>query len=92
DRLWPMPLADEYFEQLKSEIADMINSGGRYGGAITAAMFLKQFVGDAAWAHLDIAATAWVDEPKPWQAKGPSGVAVRTLIELALDPNEPASS
>jgi len=83
DRLWPMPLHDDYLDQLKSEVADMINSGGRYGGAITAAMFLKQFVGSVPWAHLDIASTAWVDDPKPWQAKGASGVSVRTLVELA---------
>jgi len=85
DRLWPMPLADDYFEQLKSDVADMVNSGGRLGGAVTAAMFLKQFVDDVPWAHLDIAATAWIDDPKPWQAKGASGVSVRTLIELAAN-------
>ena len=84
DPLWPMPLSDDYFEQLKSEVADMINSGGRYGGAVTAAMFLKQFVGTTPWAHLDIAATAWIDDPRPWQARGASGVSVRTLVELAL--------
>ncbi|HEU4691779.1 MAG TPA: leucyl aminopeptidase [Vicinamibacterales bacterium] len=84
DRLWPMPLYDEYAEQLKSEIADMINSGGRPAGACTAAAFLKAFVGDLPWAHLDIAGTAWADESKPWQPKGTTGVAVRTLAELAL--------
>jgi leucyl aminopeptidase len=84
ERLWPLPLYDEYAEQLKSEIADMINSGGRPAGACTAAVFLKAFVGDLPWAHLDIAGTAWAEESKPWQPKGTTGVAVRTLAELAL--------
>ena len=59
-----MPLFDDYREPLKSEIADMINSPGRPAGAITAAMFLKEFVGDTPWAHLDIAGTAWADETR----------------------------
>jgi len=84
ERAWPMPLFDDYFEQMKSEPADMTNSGGRAAGSITAALFLKQFAGDQPWAHLDIAGTAWVDEPKPWQSKGATGVGVRTLTELAL--------
>ena len=84
DFLWPLPIADEYKELLKSDIADMVNAAGtRYGGAISAALFLKAFAGDTPWAHLDIAGTAWADEPKPYQPKGPTGVAVRTLIELA---------
>jgi leucyl aminopeptidase len=84
DRAWPMPLYDEYADQLKSEIADMLNSGGRPAGACTAAMFLKEFAGGLPWAHLDIAGTAWVDDAKPWLAKGPTGVAVRALAELAF--------
>ena len=88
DRAWPMPLYDEYAEQLKSEIADMINSGGRPAGACTAAMFLKEFAGGLPWAHLDIAGTAWADDSKPWQPKGPTGVAVRTLAELAFTSGE----
>ena len=84
DRCWPMPLYDEYSEQLKSEIADMMNSGGRPAGACTAAMFLKEFAGGLPWAHMDIAGTAWAEEVKPWQPKGPTGVAVRTLAELAF--------
>jgi leucyl aminopeptidase len=83
DQMWPMPLFDEYREQLKSEIADMSNTGGRPAGSITAAMFLKEFTGGLPWAHLDIAGTAWADEAKPYQPKGPSGVAVRTLAEVA---------
>jgi leucyl aminopeptidase len=84
DRCWPMPLFDEYTEQLRSEIADMVNTGGRPAGACTAAMFLKEFAGELPWAHLDVAGTAWVDEAKPWMAKGASGVAVRALAELAF--------
>jgi leucyl aminopeptidase len=84
DRCWPMPLYEEYADQLRSEIADMMNTGGRPAGACTAAMFLKEFAGGLPWAHLDIAGTAWTDDPKPWLAKGPTGVAVRTLTELAF--------
>ncbi len=84
DRCWPMPLYEEYAEQLRSEIADMMNSGGRPAGSCTAAMFLKEFAGGLPWAHLDIAGTAWADENKPWQPKGATGVAVRTLAELAF--------
>jgi leucyl aminopeptidase len=83
DQMWPMPLFEEYREQLKSDIADMSNTGGRPAGSITAAMFLKEFSGGLPWAHLDIAGTAWADDPKPYLPKGPSGVAVRTLAELA---------
>jgi leucyl aminopeptidase len=82
DRCWPMPLYDEYFDQMRSEIADMVNSGGRPGGACTAAAFLKEFTGGLPWAHFDIAGTAWADEAKPHQPKGPIGVAVRTLAQL----------
>jgi leucyl aminopeptidase len=84
DRCWPMPLYDEYADQLRSEIADIINSGGRPAGACTAAMFLKEFAGNVPWAHLDVAGTAWAEEAKPWMPKGASGVAVRTLAELAF--------
>ncbi len=82
DRCWPLPLYDEYFDQIRSEIADMVNSGGRAGGACTAAIFLKEFTNDLPWCHLDIAGTAWAEEGKPFQPKGPIGVAVRTLAEL----------
>ena len=80
-----MPVFDDYKDQLKSEIADFTNTGGRPGGAITAALFLKEFTGDLPWVHLDIAGTAWAEEAKPYQPKGPTGVGVRTLVELALD-------
>jgi leucyl aminopeptidase len=85
DRSWPMPTFTDYFEQLKSEIADFTNTGGRPAGAITAALFIKEFVNDRPWAHIDIAGTAWADEAKPYQPKGATGVGVRTLAELALD-------
>jgi leucyl aminopeptidase len=85
DRCWPMPVFDDYKEQLKSEIADFTNTGGRPAGAITAALFIREFAEDLPWAHLDIAGTAWAEEPRPYQPKGATGVAVRTLAELALD-------
>jgi leucyl aminopeptidase len=85
DRAWPLPLFDDYKDQIKSDIADLMNTGGRAAGAITAAMFLKEFAGDLPWVHLDIAGTAWADEPKPYLSKGPSGVAVRTLANLAFE-------
>jgi leucyl aminopeptidase len=81
--VWELPIGPEYRELLKSDVADIINSGGRAGGAITAAMFLREFVGDTPWAHLDIAGTAWIDDARPWATKGASGVMVRTLVELA---------
>jgi leucyl aminopeptidase len=84
DRVWPMPLVEEYRDQLKSEIADFTNTGGRAAGSITAALFLKEFTGDLPWAHLDIAGTAWADEAAPFMPKGATGVAVRTLAQLAL--------
>jgi leucyl aminopeptidase len=83
ERVWPLPLFEEYKESLKSEIADMLNSPGRPAGAITAAMFLKEFVGDTPWAHLDIAGTAWADEARAWTIKGATGVMIRTLVEVA---------
>jgi leucyl aminopeptidase len=88
DRVWPMPLFEEYAEQLRSEIADMMNSGGRPAGACTAAMFLKEFAGGLPWAHLDIAGTAWAEESKAYQPKGATGPAVRTLAELAFSSGE----
>jgi leucyl aminopeptidase len=84
DRAWPMPVFEDYFEQLKSEIADFTNTGGRAGGAITGALFIKEFAGGLPWVHMDIAGTAWAEESKPYQPKGATGVAVRTLAELAL--------
>jgi leucyl aminopeptidase len=85
EKLWPMPLEDDYKEYLKSPFADLPNTGGRWGGAVTAAMFLKEFAADTPWVHLDIAGTAWLEDGKPHLAKGPSGVSVRTLVRLAMD-------
>ncbi|MGA9642850.1 MAG: leucyl aminopeptidase [Terriglobales bacterium] len=82
EKMWRLPLDDEYKELIKSNIADMANAGARYGGAIFAAMFLKEFAEDTPWIHLDIAGTAWMEEQKPWIAKGPSGIALRSLVEF----------
>jgi leucyl aminopeptidase len=80
-----MPIFDDYRDLLKSEIADFTNTGGRAGGAISAALFIKEFVADLPWVHMDIAGTAWAEEATPYQPKGATGVGVRTLAELALD-------
>jgi leucyl aminopeptidase len=85
EKMWRLPLDEEYKESIRSGIADIVNSGGRWGGAITAAMFLKEFAEETPWMHLDIAGTAWMEENKPWIAKGPSGIAVRSLIEFVRD-------
>jgi len=85
EKMWPMPMDDEYEELIKSTIADIRNTGtGKGGGAITAAWFIKEFAEDTPWVHLDIAATCWVDEGKPWLAKGPTGVAIRSIIDFAM--------
>src|SRR5690348_2450361 len=86
EKMWPMPLDDDYRDLIKSTIADIQNvSGGRGAGAIVAAWFLREFTGDTPWVHLDIAGTAWLDDAKPWAGKGGTGVAVRTLIDLAMN-------
>jgi leucyl aminopeptidase len=82
ERFWQLPLDKEYSKQIKSDIADIKNVGGRKAGTITAAAFLKEFTDGTPWAHLDIAGTAWGDEAKPYRAKGPTGIAVRTLINF----------
>jgi len=85
EKMWAMPLDDEYREMIKSTIADIQNVGsGKGGGAVTAAAFLREFTGETPWVHLDIAGTAWLTEGKPWSAKGATGVAVRTCVELAM--------
>jgi leucyl aminopeptidase len=82
ERFWRLPLEDDYKDQIKSSIADIMNTGvNRYGGATNAAMFLKEFAEDTPWIHLDIAGLAWSDDAKPWMAKGPSGIAMRTITE-----------
>ena len=82
EKMWRLPVDDEYKEQIRSSIADIMNTGGRWGGAITAAMFLKEFAEETPWIHLDIAGTAWMEDQKPWIAKGPSGIALRSLVEF----------
>lgn len=82
EKFWQLPLDPEYTNQIKSDIADIKNVGGKKAGTITAAAFLKEFAGDTSWAHLDIAGTAWGDTAQPYRSKGPTGVAVRTLIEF----------
>jgi leucyl aminopeptidase len=81
EKFWRMPLGEEYAEQIKSDIGDIKNTGGRYGGACTAAEFLHTFAEDVPWIHLDIAGLAWIDETRPYIAKGPSGVGVRSILE-----------
>jgi len=88
ERLWQMPMYEEYKEQNKSEVADLKNSGGRWGGAITAARFLAEFVGDTSWVHLDIAGTFMSDKERAYLVKGATGVGVRTLVNLALNWNK----
>jgi leucyl aminopeptidase len=82
EKFWQLPLDKEYTKQIKSDIADIKNVGGRKAGTITAAAFIKEFADGVSWAHLDIAGTAWGDDAKPFRAKGPTGVAVRTLLNL----------
>jgi leucyl aminopeptidase len=84
EKMWQMPLDDEYRDLIKSTVADIANSGGRFAGMITAAKFLQEFVGDTPWIHLDIASTAWNEDDKPYLPKGPSGVGMRSLVEFGL--------
>lgn len=82
EKFWRLPCTDDYKDQIKSQIADIMNTGkSRYGGATNAAMFLKEFAGDTPWVHLDIAGCAWNEESKPWLPYGPSGIAVRSIVE-----------
>lgn len=82
EKFWRLPCTEDYLELIKSPIADIRNTGmNRWGGATTAAMFLKEFVGETPWVHLDIAGCAWNDENKAWIANGPSGIAVRSILE-----------
>jgi leucyl aminopeptidase len=84
ERCWPLPLWDEYREQIKSDVADVKNSGGRPAGTITAGWFLREFVNGFPWAHLDIAGTAYTDADRPGLAKGPTGLGVRLFSEFVL--------
>jgi leucyl aminopeptidase len=84
ERLWQMPVDKAYDELIRSDIADVKNTGNRTAGAITAAMFLRSFTRSLPWAHIDIAGTAWLEKEKPYMAKGATGFGVRTLANLAL--------
>ena len=85
ERCWPLPLWDEFRKQIDSDVADIKNSGGRPAGSITAGWFLKEFVEDVPWVHLDIAGTAYRDDPAPYLRKGPTGVPTRLFIEWIRD-------
>ncbi len=85
ERVWQLPLWDEYKEQVKSDVADVRNIGGRGGGTITAAAFLSHFVGDYPWVHLDIAGTDWGEAPRAYIPKGPTAIGARLVIELIRD-------
>jgi leucyl aminopeptidase len=81
EKFWRLPCTDDYKDGIKSQIADMVNAGSRAGGAINAAMLLKEFAGETPWLHLDIAGCAWNEDAKPWLPKGPTGIAVRSIVE-----------
>ena len=85
ERMWHMPLDDEYRELLKTVYADIQNIGGRWGGACSAAMFLKEFAEETPWVHVDVAGTAWLDEASSSLAKGPTGIPLATFVNLALN-------
>ncbi|HZS11625.1 MAG TPA: leucyl aminopeptidase, partial [Nitrospirales bacterium] len=85
ERVWEMPLWDDYFEQLRSDVADMRNIGGRGGGMITAALFLSKFVGDVPWVHLDIASTDWSERERAYISKGPTAIGTRLLIQFLIN-------
>ncbi len=84
EKVWQLPMFEEYKEKNKSDVADIKNSGGRYGGAITAAQFLSEFSQDTPWTHLDIAGTSFASKEKGYVVKGASGVMVRTLVNFAM--------
>jgi leucyl aminopeptidase len=85
ERVWQLPLFEEYSKQIKSDFADIKNTGGREAGSITGGAFLKEFVGNTPWVHLDIAGTAWTREGKPYVPKGATGVGIRLLVDALHD-------
>jgi leucyl aminopeptidase len=91
ERVWELPLWEEYHELIASDVADFKNAGSRAGGAITAAAFLSKFVGDTPWVHLDIAGPAWLSKDKPYTPKGATGVGVRLMVQCLRDWNRDAS-
>src|SRR5208337_1782397 len=82
EKMWQLPVEDDYRELYKSSIADLANTGGRYGGAITGAMFIGEFAGDTPWVHLDIAGTRWANEEKPYRAKGHTGAGLDNSLHV----------
>lgn len=91
ERVWELPLWEEYHELIASDVADFKNAGSRAGGVITAAAFLSKFVGDTPWVHLDIAGPAWLSKDKPYTPKGATGVGVRLMVQCLRDWNRDAS-
>jgi len=85
ERVWQLPLWEDYYEQIKSDVADLKNTGGRPAGTITAAAFLSKFIGDTPWAHLDIAGTMWGSDTRHYVTKGATGAGVRLLIQFLMD-------
>jgi leucyl aminopeptidase len=88
EKIWDLPLFDEFHDQIKSNVADIKNSGGRAGGAITAAAFLSNFIKDVPWVHLDIAGTAWTQDStfeRSYNPKGATGFGVRTVIKFLME-------
>jgi leucyl aminopeptidase len=93
EQAWQLPMFAEFGEQIRSEVADIKNVGeGRWGGAMTAAKLLEEFVDNKPWVHIDIAGPAFMDKPKPWIAGGGTGAFVRTLVALASGLNDPDSA
>jgi leucyl aminopeptidase len=84
EKIWRMPMEERYFEGLKSPLADMKNTGPRPGGSITAALFLKQFVKETPWAHIDIAGPVWTDKENGYNNAGATGYGVRTLVNWVI--------
>ena len=84
EKLWQMPFEESYFESMKSPIADMKNTGARTGGAISAAVFLKQYVKDTTWAHMDVAGPVWTDKGKDYSPVGATGYGVRLLVDWVM--------
>jgi leucyl aminopeptidase len=85
EKMWHMPLDDDYRDLLKTVYADIQNIGGRWGGACSAAAFLQEFAGETPWVHIDVAGTAWLDDAKPYLAKGPTGIPLGAMVNLALN-------
>ena len=91
ERVWQLPLFEEYSKQISSDFADIKNTGGREAGSITGGAFLKEFVGEVPWVHLDIAGTAWTRNGKPYVPKGATGIGIRLLVDaLEAMPRPPA--